>query len=175
MTKLSNTQIKTLTAAAQRSDRIVWPLPNTLRGGAAVKVVNAMLTKGLIEEVDANTRNGEPVWRATGDGHGVTLIATDAGLAAIGIEPKAAVPEDPATPQSSPRKITKQQIMIDLLSREGGASLAELAEATQWQTHTVRGALSGALKKRLGLKLVSEKVEGRGRVYMLPKGTERPT
>lgn len=59
--------------------------------------------------------------------------------------------------------------MIDLLSRKGGASLAELAEATQWQTHTVRGALSGVLKKRLGLKLVSEKVEGRGRVYMLPE------
>ncbi|TKZ20797.1 DUF3489 domain-containing protein [Shimia litoralis] len=72
---------------------------------------------------------------------------------------------------SSPvhRTQTKQQIMIDLLSRKGGASLAELAEATQWQTHTVRGALSGVLKKRLGLKLVSEKVEGRGRVYMLPE------
>ena len=168
MTKLSTTQIKILTAAAQRSDRIVWPLPNTLRGGAAVKVVNAMLTKGLIEEVDANTRNGEPVWRATGDGHGVTLIATDAGLAAIGADPKAVSgPQDPAKPQTSPRKNTKQQIMIDLLSREGGANLSELAEATQWQPQTVRGALSGALKKRLGLEVVSEKLEGRGRVYML--------
>jgi hypothetical protein len=80
-------------------------------------------------------------------------------------------------PKSSPahRTQTKQQIMIDLLRREGGASLAELTQATQWQAHTVRGALSGALKKRLGLKLVSEKVEGRGQVYMLPKGTELPT
>ena len=165
MTKLSNTQIKILTVAAQRSDRIVWPLPNTLHGGAAVKVVNAMLTKGLIEEVDANTRNGEPIWRATGDGHGVTLIATDAGLAVIGLDPKATAPEDPAKLHSSLRKNTKQQIMIDLLSREGGASLTELAEATQWQSHTVRGALSGTLKKRLGLDITSEKIEGRGRVY----------
>ena len=71
--------------------------------------------------------------------------------------------------KSSPiqRTLTKQQIMIDLLSREGGATLSELAEATQWQIHTVRGALSGALKKRLGLEVVSEKVEGRGRVYLL--------
>ena len=175
MTKLSTTQIKILTAAAQRSDRSALPLPNTLRGGAAAKLVNAMLTKGLIEEVDANTRNGEPVWRATGDGHGVTLIATDAGLAAIGSDPKAAIPEDPDKPPASPRKSTKQQIMIDLLTRESGASLAELAEATQWQSHTVRGALSGVLKKRLGLEVVSEKVEGRGRVYMLPKDPKRPT
>ncbi len=66
------------------------------------------------------------------------------------------------------RTQTKQQIMIDLLSRKGGATLAELAEATQWQPHTVRGALSGVLKKRLGLEMVSEKVEARGRVYKLP-------
>ena len=172
MTKLSNTQIKILTAAAQRQDRIALPLPNNIRGGAAAKVVNTMLTKGLIEEVDADTRNREPVWRATGDGHGVTLIATDNGLAAIGFDPTAAaVPEDPAKPPASPRKNTKQQIMIDLLIREGGATLAELAEATQWQIHTVRGAPSGVLKKRLELDITSENVGGRGRVYLLPKST----
>jgi hypothetical protein len=44
-----------------------------------------MLTKGFLEEVEAEMRKGEPVWRETGDGHGVPLIATDAGLAAIGI------------------------------------------------------------------------------------------
>ena len=64
------------------------PLPDSLRGGAAAKVVGAMLAKGFLEEVDADMRKGEPVWRETGDGHGVTLVATDAGLAAIGIEPE---------------------------------------------------------------------------------------
>ncbi len=49
-----------------------------------------MIAKGLIQEVDANLRRGEPVWRETGDGHGTTLVATDAGLAAIAIEPYAA-------------------------------------------------------------------------------------
>ncbi len=83
MTKLSDTQAIILSAAAQREDRIALPLPDSLRGGAATKVVGAMLAKGFLEEVDADLRNGEPVWRETGDGHGVTLVATDAGLAAL--------------------------------------------------------------------------------------------
>lgn len=88
MTKLSDTQSLILSAAAQREDRIALPLPESLRGGAAAKVVGAMLAKGLLQEVDADLRKGEPMWRKTGDGHGVTLVATDAGLAAIGIEPE---------------------------------------------------------------------------------------
>ncbi len=52
----------------------------------AAKMVGAMIAKGLVQEVDADIRNGETVWRETGDGHGVTLVATDAGLAAIGIK-----------------------------------------------------------------------------------------
>ena len=68
MTKLSDTQAIILSAAAQREDRIALPLPESLRGGAASKVVGAMLAKGFLEEVDANMRNGEPVWRETGDG-----------------------------------------------------------------------------------------------------------
>ena len=86
MTKLSDTQAIILSAAAQREDRIALPLPESLRGGAASKVVGAMLTKGFLEEVEADVRKGEPMWRETGDGHGVTLVATYAGLAAIGIE-----------------------------------------------------------------------------------------
>ena len=87
MTKLSDTQAIILSAAAQRGDRIALPLPESLRGGAAAKVVGAMLAKNFLQEVDADTRKGELMWRETGDGHGVTLVATDAGLAAIGIEP----------------------------------------------------------------------------------------
>ena len=45
--------------------------------------------------------------------------------------------------------------------------IAEIVAATGWQPHTVRGAFAGALKKRLGLAIASEKVEGRGRVYRI--------
>ena len=51
-----------------------------------------------------------------------------------------------------------------MLNRTAGATISEVVEATGWQPHTVRGALAGALKKRLGLTIGSEKVEGRGRV-----------
>ena len=54
-----------------------------------------------------------------------------------------------------------------MLRAEGGATIDEIAAALDWQPHTARGAISGALKKKLGLEVISEKVEGRGRVYSL--------
>ena len=72
----------------------------------------------------------------------------------------------PTTTDAAPRQ-TKQQIMIDLLRRPEGATIEEITAATEWQSHTVRGAMSGALKKKLGLVITSEKVEERGRVYRI--------
>ena len=166
MTKLSDTQALILSAAAQRPERIALPLPESLRGGAAAKVVGAMLAKGLLEEVDADMHKNDPVWRETGDGHGVMLIATDAGLAAIGIEPEQAPTEAPKAPTL--RAGTKQATLIAMLRTPEGATLEEIVAATGWQSHTVRGAMSGALKKKLGLEVTSQKIENRGRVYKLP-------
>jgi len=73
---------------------------------------------------------------------------------------------DAAVAEAAPR-LTKQQLLIDMLGREGGATLAEIVAATGWQSHTVHGAMSGALKKRLGLTITSVKIEGRGRVYRI--------
>ncbi len=75
-----------------------------------------------------------------------------------------------AEPNPAPRR-TKQQVLVGLLSRPEGATLAELATATDWQTHTVHGAMSGALKKRLGLEISSEKDKARGRVYRTATST----
>ncbi len=170
MTKLTDTQAIILSAAFQRDGHIALPLPDSLRGGAATKVVSAMLAKGFLEEVEADMRNGEPVWRETGDGHGVTLVATDAGLAAIGIEADSAetsATEDPAPKPRTPREGTKQATLIAMLRAPDGATIAEIMDATGWQSHTVRSAMSGALKKKLGLEVTSEKVEDRGRVYKI--------
>lgn len=68
-------------------------------------------------------------------------------------------------PKAAPRQ-TKQQLLIDLLKRPEGATIDEIVAATGWQKHTARGAMSGALKKRLGLTVTSEKAE-RGRVYKI--------
>lgn len=203
MTKLSDTQLVILSAAAQRDDRIALPLPANLKGGAAAKVVAAMIAKGLIEEVDArrtglDPHRSDPVWRETGDGHGMTLIVTDAGLAAIGVEPEEATEPDAPQPATgadtvastsradndatetdtaptaragakvrTPREGTKQATLIAMLRAPEGATIAEIVAATGWQQHTVRGAMSGALKKKLGLAITSEKVERRGRVYTI--------
>lgn len=183
MTQLSDTQAIILSAAAQRPERIALPLPDSLRGGAAAKVVSTMIAKGLLQEVEVNLRRGELVWRETGNGPGTTLVATDAGLSAIGIEPDEtettpasateAPPQDPAhdgdaeAGQSTrtPRAGTKQAALIAMLRASDGATIGEITAATGWQAHTVRGAIAGALKKKLGLDVTSEKVEGRGRVY----------
>lgn len=63
---------------------------------------------------------------------------------------------------------TKLQIKIDMLQRSQGAKIAEIAAVTQWQPHTVRGALSGVLKKRHGLDIKSQVEAARGRIYGLP-------
>jgi len=168
MTQLSDTQTIILSRAAQNEDRIALPLPDSLRGGAAAKVVSTMIAKGLIEEVDADMRKGEPLWRETGDGHGVTLVGTNAGLAAIGIEAEDAAVEPidkPAPKVRTPRAGTKQATLIAMLRTPDGATIEEIAVATQWQSHTIRGAMSGALKKKLGLVITSTKDDQRGRVY----------
>lgn len=64
------------------------------------------------------------------------------------------------------KRETKQQLLIDLLKRPDGATIDEIVAATEWQSHTARGAMSGALKKRLGLTITSQKEE-RGRVYKI--------
>ena len=69
--------------------------------------------------------------------------------------------------KSSPSgKPTKQQIIIDLLSRKGGACLEEMIEATNWQKHSIRGVISGSLKKKLGLK-VQSRITGNVRSYFI--------
>ncbi|MGY0794674.1 DUF3489 domain-containing protein, partial [Azospirillum argentinense] len=63
-------------------------------------------------------------------------------------------PHHPPADDSTPA-ISKQAQVIILLRREQGASLDEIVAATGWQKHTVRGAISGALRKRLGLTIES--------------------
>ncbi len=72
-----------------------------------------------------------------------------------------------ATPPKTRGGDSKQAKLIDLLKRPEGATIAQLVKALDWQAHTVRGAISGALKKRLGLIVTSEKAEGGARVYRI--------
>ena len=80
---------------------------------------------------------------------------------------KKAKPKAAAKTERKARTDSKQFKLIALLKRPEGATIAEVVEALQWQAHTVRGAIAGALKKKLGLKVESEKDPERGRVYRL--------
>jgi len=214
MSKLSDTQVIILSAAAQRADGNVLPLPGSLRGGAARKVVGALLARGLIREhiVDSPRKADaamNTIWRnlPEPDGRGVLLFITAAGAEAIGVEP-AAVPyafneginsagepaagahegADTAPVEATPKRRgrsrtaaptgadvapapktrdgTKQAQLIAMLRRREGATIAQIVDATGWQPHTVRGAFAGALKKKLGLTVTSEKT-GDQRIYRL--------
>jgi hypothetical protein len=89
MTRLSETQATILSAAAERPDGNVLPFPPALRGGAAAKVVAALLTRGLIRE---NTTESSacadtalnPVWRTDAGDRAILFEITDAGRQAIG-------------------------------------------------------------------------------------------
>lgn len=195
MSQLSDTQLVILSTAIQRDDRNILPLPERLKGGAAGKVLNSLIGKGLVEEVEA--KRGDLIWRETGDGRRVTLVATDAAFAALGIvlasDPASAgrlavavddgelvgdtpadqgaaavmvddrARKDGAAPRT--RAGSKQAKLIEMLKRPDGATIPEVVDALEWQAHTVRGAIAGALKKKLGIEVTSEKVDGRGRVY----------
>jgi len=173
MTKLSDTQLVILSAAAQRDDCNVLPLPGSLRGGAAQKVIGALMKRGLIAEtVTDQLAKADPalnrIWRNDEDGNAVLLHITDAGLAAIGIEPEQPI-ANPAPKARSPRAGTKQAKLIEMLRADCGATIDEIATALQWRSHTIRGAMSGALKKKLGLTITSVKDEQRGRVYRIAR------
>jgi len=104
-------------------------------------------------------------------------VGSDSAPTGIDEAPSAEAPKDvPAEAETAPkartpRTGTKQAKLIEMLRSEGGATIDEIVEALEWQPHTVRGAFAGALKKKLGLEITSEKDNQRGRVYKLAAKT----
>jgi hypothetical protein len=76
------------------------------------------------------------------------------------------VASEPAGGSAGRRADSKQARVIGLLQRPAGATIDEIASAMEWQRHTVRGLISGGLKKKLGLHVVSERTD-RGRLYRI--------
>jgi predicted HTH transcriptional regulator len=65
----------------------------------------------------------------------------------------------------------KIAIIVSLMRRPNGVTVTELTQKTGWQAHSVRGAISSIVKRKLGLRILSEKV-GTTRVYRIPEAEE---
>ncbi|CUH40963.1 hypothetical protein JSE7799_03704 [Jannaschia seosinensis] len=165
--QLSDAQSVILSTACARDDGAVFPVTTSLKGGAVGNVCKSLLKHGLIEEVTATDLN--TVRRHDEDRGPITLRATPLAYSTLGITDE----QDDTRPAETPdaavqrRKGTKQEAVIEMLRAEGGATIDDIVAITQWAPHTARGFMSGALKKKLGLTITSEKVEGRGRIYTI--------
>ena len=116
-------------------------------------MLESLLNKKLIKIIKRNDQ-----WQ--------DYALTPKGRQAIGAE------EPESKPPGKIRTGTKLHRVIELLSRPEGAAIFEIMRETGWQQHTVRGTLAGALKKRLGLTIDSEKPEGKDRIYRITAGLE---
>lgn len=70
------------------------------------------------------------------------------------------VPRLAKSSNTAPVTSSKIATVIEMLKRPNGTTINEMSTATGWQTHSVRGLLSGTIKKKLGLKLTSVKADG---------------
>ena len=187
-----NTKDSALKAIARHGERLGLPTNDILAAAAGLLDgrVSAEVFRATLEAPDAETAidtdvaaSAEPT-PVPSDGTDDAIAHDDAGAA----DPLA-IPEhlrresigEPAeesaqlvTPkrngESKPRRQregSKQARVIAMLRRPEGATIAQIMHETGWLAHTVRGAFAGALKKKLGLTVMSEKVDGGDRVYRL--------
>jgi hypothetical protein len=182
--KLSDAQLVILNTAAQRPDGALLPLPESLaaKGASLNRVMMEILCKRKLAE-ERRTISGAPEWRRDDEQHALGLFITKKGLLALGInEAESPTPAQAAAnmprhrktaaakpshknkketssggskPSAAPAK-SKQDQVIHLLRRKSGVTVEDIIAKTGWQPHSVRGFLSGLVKKKLKLPLVSD-------------------
>ncbi|HDR9128805.1 TPA: DUF3489 domain-containing protein [Burkholderia vietnamiensis] len=148
------------------SGKIDW-FPDNIKGGARKKVIDGLSNRALI------TTDGTD-WFVAAEGYdalGVARLGLVSPVDAADPEMEVAVETAEANlgikaPRRT-RENSKQALVIALLRRTEGATIAQVCETTGWQAHTVRGAFAGAFKRKLGLTVISEKTPNTERVYRI--------
>ena len=187
MAKLTDTQLIVLSKAAGREDGIAT-IPDRFNKAAAAKVAASLVSRKLMREV--RSKPGMPAWRDDDEGRGTSLVITQEGRQAIGIEEGETEPSNrtpaedeprvqPRRPSArkrrasinEPRAGSKQALIIKLLSRKSGVTLETMIEATGWLPHTMRAALT-RLRKRVYAVLL-ERQDGKPSLYRLASADDR--
>ena len=187
--QLTHTQTQVLQYALDHNDgQVVW-FPESVKGGARKKVLDGLFNRALV------TTDGGSHWYVAAEGYDALgrprpTVVSIAPLAPLVADPEmeatvaqheaqwaneaqASAPVALATDLSpDPVKVrirenSKQAQVITMLKRPEGTTIVQICEATGWQAHTVRGTFAGAFKKKLGLTIESDKVQGGERVYRI--------
>jgi hypothetical protein len=120
------------------------------------------MTKKTAKQAKVKTTNNAEA-KTTPKAANVPLAKGKATKKAIAEKDTPAAPANARTARSG----SKTEIVLELLKREGGVTAEELMTATGWQTHSVRGFLSGTVGKKMGLEVNSVKNEAGDRRYTL--------
>ena len=187
MTKLTDTQLVLLSNAAKRDDGAMTRSPK-LKADAAEKAVVGLLSRKLVKSVPKT--GALPQWEKNANGEPIALVVTEKGLETIGIvkgdpnqpppvvlakgKPSKSKALEAPTPKKAPgakakpapRPTSKIAKVVEMLRKPSGATIKAIMDATDWQAHSVRGAIAGAIRKKMGLKVVSE-TRGDERVYRI--------
>jgi len=151
MTKLNDAQRQLLEAAAANEDGFI----DIAKADKAT--ARALIKTGLLIATPQDGAEGRCLITTEGRAQ-----LQPADKAEGQKKPKAKAPPADAEPAAEPEpaKLNKTELMVRMLSQPEGVSIAAMSEATGWLPHSVRGFMAGTLKKKLGMTVTSEKVDG---------------
>jgi hypothetical protein len=141
------------------------------------KLIKTLIKRGLIISLPVAggpsrlliSEAGSAALEASLGGEGardVDQLPTAAEPRAVCSEPIVEAPAPAVEPPSKAAPGGKLGVLVALLQQPEGATLVSMVAATGWQAHSVRGAMSGSLKKQRGIAITSEKTEA-GRIYKI--------
>jgi Protein of unknown function (DUF3489) len=182
MTKLTDAQRIVLSKAAAREDGAAV-VPANLTKAAAAKIGSSLVARKLMRKI--RSKPEMPAWREDETGKSISLIITRAGRDAIcmdqaqkidrpvcnnGKNDKSKNGKPVASPPAvvSARAGTKQALIVEMLSKDRGATLDALIGATGWLPHTTRAALTGLRKKGYVIERIGGEGKGPSAYWVVP-------